>query len=251
MATLRSCLGGNSVLTEQSGADRHTEEFREGRAEALKNALEIRKFEIELYWSRASYFWAIIAAAFAGFFALGERADTSDGFIVSCMGLSFSLAWYLVNRGSAFWQRNWEGHVDLLEDAEIGPLHKSIITRKSHKMLNPIAPYKFSPSRLNVMLSMFITCIWAVLALRTIHRIMEKNGGLTTVYIVGALTALVVVCVPILAGPLNGNRDRVLVIEKRRVEVEYHQPVPASVSIWLKVKAVGKQIAAWTKKVTR
>ncbi|MGN6729091.1 MAG: RipA family octameric membrane protein [Rhodanobacteraceae bacterium] len=32
---------------------------------ALDHALGIRKFEIELYWQRAAYFWALIAAAFA------------------------------------------------------------------------------------------------------------------------------------------------------------------------------------------
>ena len=32
---------------------------------ALEYALETRKFEIELYWERAKYFWAFIAASFA------------------------------------------------------------------------------------------------------------------------------------------------------------------------------------------
>ena len=31
--------------------------------EALKQAYEIRKFEIELYWKRATYFWTFIGAA--------------------------------------------------------------------------------------------------------------------------------------------------------------------------------------------
>ena len=35
---------------------------RAGRA--LAYALDIRKFEIELYWKRGTYFWAFIAAAF-------------------------------------------------------------------------------------------------------------------------------------------------------------------------------------------
>ena len=40
-------------------------ETRAGRA--LAYALDIRKFEIELYWKRATYFWGFIAAAFAGY----------------------------------------------------------------------------------------------------------------------------------------------------------------------------------------
>ncbi|MDP3063542.1 MAG: hypothetical protein Q8O40_10115 [Chloroflexota bacterium] len=43
-------------------------DFPEGscRAKALEYALDVRKFEIGLYWSRATYFWTLITAAFAG-----------------------------------------------------------------------------------------------------------------------------------------------------------------------------------------
>lgn len=94
------------------------------RAEALKYALDIRKFEIELYWKRAAYFWTLIAAAFAGYFALRSAEKLREGplFLVTCLGLVLSVAWYLVNRGSKFWQENWERHVDILEDEIIGPL---------------------------------------------------------------------------------------------------------------------------------
>jgi hypothetical protein len=46
------------------------------RNEALKNALDIRKFEIEMYWKRATYFWAFITLAFTAYFAVlinGEK----------------------------------------------------------------------------------------------------------------------------------------------------------------------------------
>jgi hypothetical protein len=32
--------------------------------DALKHALDIRKFEIELYWKRAAYFWTFIDLCF-------------------------------------------------------------------------------------------------------------------------------------------------------------------------------------------
>jgi len=35
---------------------------------AFDQVSDIRKFEIELYWKRAAYFWALIAVAFAGYF---------------------------------------------------------------------------------------------------------------------------------------------------------------------------------------
>lgn len=37
---------------------------------ALEHALDIRKFEIELYWKRATYFWTLIAATFAGYLSV-------------------------------------------------------------------------------------------------------------------------------------------------------------------------------------
>ena len=36
----------------------------------LEKALDIRKFEIELYWNRSKYFWTFIGVTFGGFFAL-------------------------------------------------------------------------------------------------------------------------------------------------------------------------------------
>ncbi|QWF70402.1 hypothetical protein KEF85_13820 [Methylomonas paludis] len=34
---------------------------------ALTNALDTRKFEIELYWKRATYFWTFIGVIFGGY----------------------------------------------------------------------------------------------------------------------------------------------------------------------------------------
>lgn len=42
---------------------------REVHKEALKQAYEIRKFEIELYWKRATYFWTFLGASFVGYAA--------------------------------------------------------------------------------------------------------------------------------------------------------------------------------------
>ena len=40
------------------------------RKKALQVAIENRRFEIELYWKRATYYWALIAAVFIGYFTL-------------------------------------------------------------------------------------------------------------------------------------------------------------------------------------
>lgn len=66
------------------------------RGAALKEAREVRKFEIDLYWKRATYFWVFIAAAFGGYSALGDKQQTL-AFLTACLGFIFSLAWYFVN----------------------------------------------------------------------------------------------------------------------------------------------------------
>ncbi len=89
------------------------------RAErALEHALDIRKFEIGLYWQRTAYFWALIAATFAGYIAVQNSDHVGAdkrffAYVVSCIGLVFTWAWFLVNRGSKLWQENWEDHVDM------------------------------------------------------------------------------------------------------------------------------------------
>jgi len=94
------------------------------QVEALRQAHAIRMLEIELYWKRAAYFWTFIAAALAGYFVLQQKAlvDSFDStYIVTCLGFIFSLAWYLVNRGSKSWQRNWEAQVDVLARLRLKP----------------------------------------------------------------------------------------------------------------------------------
>jgi tRNA A-37 threonylcarbamoyl transferase component Bud32 len=62
-------MEGNLVMREQGERERYLADFPMGevRKEALKQALDIRKFEIDLYWKRATYFWAFIAVSFAGY----------------------------------------------------------------------------------------------------------------------------------------------------------------------------------------
>ena len=103
------------------------------RRAALTEARENRKFEIELYWKRATYFWTFIAAAFAGYFVAAKPpADVTTSYIIACLGFMFSLAWYFVNRGSKYWQQNWETHVDLLEDDIAGPIYKTVVQPRKY-----------------------------------------------------------------------------------------------------------------------
>jgi len=142
---------------------------------ALELALDIRKFEIGLYWQRAAYFWALIAAAFAGYFAILSADKLADkeylAYIVSCIGLIFTWAWYLVNRGSKYWQENWENHVDMLENDVVGPLYKTVLHRPEKRQLFEqyvLGPQAISVSKINLIVSIFTIAIWLALLIHSL-----------------------------------------------------------------------------------
>jgi hypothetical protein len=135
---------------------------RQIRAEALRCALDTRKFEIDLYWKRTTYFWTLITAAFAGYFALASSQKPHPGlaFLVSCIGFMLSTGWYLVNRGSKFWQENWERHVSILEDESMGPLYNTTPNEAGFHLVKLWAGYPYSVSKVNQLISLFITMVW-------------------------------------------------------------------------------------------
>lgn len=160
-------LESNSIRKEENLKEADT---RAGKA--LSYALYIRKFEIELYWKRATYFWTFIAAAFTGYALTHKTGNNPDpwlSILFSGIGLVFSYTWYLVNRGSKFWQSNWEQHVDMLEDVTLGPLYKIVVVTKDSLSKNPlISSAQFSVSKLNQILSVFVIIIWLTLFIKSL-----------------------------------------------------------------------------------
>jgi hypothetical protein len=194
----------------------YLEQFSGSKKEkALTAALDIRKFEIELYWKRATYFWTFIAATFAGYGALqgakmaaDEKADLS--LVLVCVGTVFSFGWFLVNRGSKRWQENWENHVDMLEGEIMGPLYKTVLKRppasgwKSVKSLLT-GPGPYSVSRINQLISLFVTALWALLLVR-VARSMNNAGQLRLGQLgIVALTTLTCVAFGLVGRTSEGN----------------------------------------------
>ncbi|PZD96977.1 hypothetical protein DNH61_04845 [Paenibacillus sambharensis] len=154
---------------------------KEKNERVLDHILDIRKFEIELYWKRATYFWTFIAAVFAGYFLVSSKNDYTNKelyevqFLISCIGLVFSVAWYLVNRGSKYWQENWEALVGELEDESLGPLYKTTIaTSNRSDFWNLVGRYSFSVSKINIILSLFVCVIWILLASKSLSSYFER-----------------------------------------------------------------------------
>ncbi len=127
---------------------------------ALERAWQCRDFEIELYWKRATYFWAFIASTFVGYVALitsdwYEKIDNAqhvEVYLLICTGFVESVAWHLSNLGSKGWQRNWEAHIDLLEDRFTGPIYKTVALTRT-----------YSVSKINEIVSATVCLVWLLL----------------------------------------------------------------------------------------
>lgn len=181
------------------------------QGKALEHALDIRKFEIGLYWTRATYFWTFIAAALAGYGAvqtIDGAAKTDLSVFISCLGFVFSFAWYCVNRGSKQWQENWENHVDFLEDAISGPLYKVLLKRPNLKKKSGVrnavrfgrswlhyhltGPYPFSVSKINQLISVYVSVFWILLLIHSLpefKRDAEINWAYVSVILLTAATS--------------------------------------------------------------
>ncbi|MGX8948469.1 RipA family octameric membrane protein [Providencia stuartii] len=141
---------------------------------------ENRKFEIELYWKRTAYFWALIAMVFAAYFSfitMGKIVEYRRVYLtlISSIGSVLTFAWILANKGSKFWQENWENHMDLIENKITGPLYKTLLHRPTEEDAIELEsegvrkrsdfitkPKEFSVSKINQLIGSFILIIWFV-----------------------------------------------------------------------------------------
>jgi hypothetical protein len=133
----------------------------------LEVALDVRKFEIGLYWKRATYFWTFIAATLVGYTTISTSEQAHKlvlvKFLLTTLGLLFSLSWYLVNRGSKFWQENWEEHVRELQEPVIGKLFTSFKAPHKISFWNLTGSYWYSVSKINQLLSLYVFLVWVIL----------------------------------------------------------------------------------------
>ena len=125
-------------------------------------SLETRKFEIDLFWRRSIFFWGFIAAAFIAYASYsGDKTyNPYLRIIISFFGFACSFCWTLVNRGSKYWQENWEHQVDIIEDKVTGPLFKipaAIDTTKNWWL----RARKYSVSKITIALSDYVVLVWA------------------------------------------------------------------------------------------
>ncbi len=162
-------------------------------------ALATRNFEIELFWKRSVFFWGFIASAFIGY-ATAIKNSPSLALLIACFGLVCSVAWSLVNRGSKYWQENWETIVAEIEDDITGSLFK-----KRGKQQNKgfwLSSRKFSVSKVTIALSDFTVIFW--LCVMGYHLLKVFNlttwVSLTVATVLIILISLIFSCIMIWSG---------------------------------------------------
>ena len=127
---------------------------------ALEIALDTRKFEIELYWKRTAYFVLFIGAIFVGYYNVFSNSKSHwASLFIAALGFLLSLLWYMANRGSKFWQENWEAHIEELSTYLGTPIFGIIKSRKD-PICKVMVHYPFSVSKVNQMVSLIITISW-------------------------------------------------------------------------------------------
>lgn len=177
------------------------EEFEILDADKLKmaydKAWENRNYEIDKFWSRALYFWGFIAATFVAYTAIitSENSqmqkikESNIDICILALGVIFSLAWWLVIRGSKRWQENWEKHIDYLEDYVSSPIYKTIYySGKTY----------FSVSKISEYMAITFLGVWIFLLVQTLSDRycfsceIVKIDWIATLIIVGMFVMIVV-----------------------------------------------------------
>lgn len=128
---------------------------------------ELRKFEIENFWKRTLFFWGTIAIIYAGYF----KADFENfQIIIPLIGLLFNIIFSLSTRGSKYWQEHWESIAVIYEnelDFELFTTGASGLINENNKSIFT-KPYRFSVSKLTMLLSDISVLIWLILWIKEI-----------------------------------------------------------------------------------
>lgn len=146
--------------------------------QALDKAHDIRKFEIDLYWKRATYFFAfftVITAAFGYLFTNNEYSLLAPALAI--IGSIFSLCFCYVNIGSKYWQENWEFIIDKIEYYVTGNLYK-LFFFESQKTKRP------SVTKINIFLSKIIVATWYVCFILSMYQIWQQSMLANIIYII-------------------------------------------------------------------
>lgn len=156
---------------------------------AWQFANDCRKFEIEHFWKRGTYYWAYITGTTGAYgailFHLIDKVDPKNFSLLNFIRLPFfskillcilssiiflfSLAWTIINKGSKFWQKSWEAHLISLEETVVGNIYKTFLDTEKEGSMDPsiisTAPYNYSVSKITMLCSIIVTILTGFLVL--------------------------------------------------------------------------------------
>jgi hypothetical protein len=142
-----------------------------------------RRFEIDLLWKRAAFFWGFLTAAFAAYFLLLDKSKAL-ALVISSFGIVSSFVWYQANRASSFWQKVWEQNLLRDETCVLGARVYDRVPLEAElgKSLPFIGWKRVSLSGLTTGFSLYTVIVWAVLsaipAYAQIRVLNVGNGGM-------------------------------------------------------------------------
>jgi len=140
--------------------------------EIYKIVIDTRKFEIENFWKRATFFWGTIAILFYAYYSI--KIETKYLCVVSLTGLVYGLIFSISTRGSKYWQEHWE----LLAREYEGKLNDIYLFRwqlikkihlKTNDNLMLLKPRRVSVSKLVMIISDFLVFSWLILFIKDIY----------------------------------------------------------------------------------
>jgi hypothetical protein len=113
-----------------------------------------------------------------------SKEEPLPSIIVAGFGLVVSVAWVMVNRGSKYWQEQWESKIEKAENRVTGPLFKN---REPEQNKGWWSGRKYSVSKVTIAVSEYAVFIWICI----LERIIEKAGDVevTASAVVAAIQA--------------------------------------------------------------
>ena len=141
---------------------------------AYETAVETRKLEIQLFWSRSLFFWGFIASALIAYASL-RRYSSDISVVIAGFGFVCSVAWSLGNRGGKFWQESWEIKVERIEPSITGKMFSLPETGYSHKNFWLIGR-RFSVSKPAIALSDYSIILWFAIIVWEIIRLFSSRS---------------------------------------------------------------------------
>ncbi len=132
------------------------------RDQMFKVSLSLRNKEIDLFWKRGLFFWGFIASAFIGFATL-YKDNIGLSIIIACFGMICSFVLTLANRGSKYWQENWEQKAHRIADEILGKYFS-----KEEEVMKKgmwLQARRYSVSKLAIALSDYLFGIWTIIVI--------------------------------------------------------------------------------------